>query len=125
MVCGGDSNPLAVAAAQRNLAAACVRGSVQQWDATSLPIADEACDRVIANLPWGCQVQVREALPSLHQRIFTQMRRVLAPFGRLVVLTTAPEEIDPLDLSCVEQIDMSLFGQRPTILVFSSRPAGC
>jgi tRNA G10 N-methylase Trm11 len=80
-------------------------------------------DRVIANLPWGRQVQVQEALPSLHQRIFKQMRRVLAPLGRIVLLTNAPEEIDPLDLSCVEQIDISLFGQRPTILVFSSMHA--
>lgn len=123
IVCGGDSNPLAVAATQTNLAAAGVKASVQQWDATSLPIADAAVDRVIANLPWGRQVQVQEALPSLHQRIFKQMRRVLAPLGRLVLLTNAPEEIDPLDLSCVEQIDISLFGQRPTILVFSSMHA--
>jgi hypothetical protein len=61
----------------------------------------------------------------LYQRIFTQMRRVLAPSGRLVVLTNAPEKIDPLDLACVERIDMSLFGQRPTIIVFSSEHAGC
>jgi hypothetical protein len=65
-----------------------------------------------------------EALPSLHRRIFTQMRRVLAPSGHLVVLTNAPQEIDPLDLSCVEQIEISLFGQRPTILIFSATHAG-
>jgi tRNA (guanine6-N2)-methyltransferase len=123
-VCGGDSNPLAVAATQTNLAAAGVSASVQHWDATSLPIADAAVDRVITNLPWGRQVQVQEPLPALHQRMFTQMRRVLAPWGRLVLLTNVPEEIDPLDLSCVEQIDISLSGQRPTILVFSSIHTG-
>jgi hypothetical protein len=64
-------------------------------------------------------------LPSLCCCIFTQMRRVLAPSGRLVVLTNAPEEIDPLDLSCVEQIEISLFGQRPTILIFSATHARC
>jgi 23S rRNA G2445 N2-methylase RlmL len=120
IVCGGDSNPLAVAATQTNLAAAGVKASVQQWDATSLPISDATVDRVITNLPWGRQVQVQEAMSSLYQRLFAQMRRVLAPWGRLVLLTNAPDEIDPLDLSCVEQIDISLFGQRPTILVFSS-----
>ena len=121
IVCGGDSNPVAVAATRANLAAAGVKASVRQWDATSLPIADAAVDRVITNLPWGRQVQVQEPLPSLHQRMFTQMRRVLAPLGRLVLLTNAPEEIDPLDLACVEQIKISLFGQHPTILIFSSR----
>jgi tRNA G10 N-methylase Trm11 len=78
---------------------------------------------VITNLPWGRQVPVDEALASLYQHIFMQMRRVLAPAGRLVVLTNAPQQIDPLDLSCVEQIEISLFGQRPTILIFSATHA--
>jgi tRNA (guanine6-N2)-methyltransferase len=121
-VCGGDRNPAAVAAAQENVAAAGVKVPVFQWDATSLPIATAAIDRVITNLPWGRQVPVDTALPVLHQRLYTQMRRVLAPLGRLVVLTHAPELLDPLDLSCVEQIEISLFGQRPTILIFSSAP---
>jgi hypothetical protein len=51
-----------------------------------------------------------------------EMRRVLASPGRLVVLTNEPQGIDPLDLTCVEQIEISLFGQHPTILVFSSTP---
>jgi 23S rRNA G2445 N2-methylase RlmL len=123
IVRGGDCNPLAVAATQVNLAAAGIKAPVQLWDATSLPIADAAVDCVITNLPWGRQVQVQEDLSSLYQRMFAQMRRVLAPLGCLVLLTNAPEEIDPLDLSCVEQIEVSLFGQRPTILVFSSRHA--
>jgi tRNA (guanine6-N2)-methyltransferase len=123
-VCGGDRNPLAVAAAQANASAAGITGAIQQWDATALPLADAVMDRVITNLPWGRQVQVDEALSSLYQRLFAQMRRVLVPSGRLVVLTNAPEEIDPLDLSCVEHIEISLFGQRPTILIFASTHAG-
>ncbi len=119
IVCGGDRSPLAVAAAQANASAAGITVAIQQWDATALPLADAVMDRVITNLPWGRQVHVDEALPSLYQHLFAQMRRVLAPSGRLVVLTNAPEEIDPLDLSCVEQIEISLFGQRPTILIFA------
>jgi tRNA (guanine6-N2)-methyltransferase len=122
-VCGGDRNPAAVAAAQENVAAG-VKVPIFQWDATSLPVATAAIDRVITNLPWGRQVPVDTALPVLQQRLYTQMRRVLAPLGRLVVLTHAPELLDPLDLSCVEQIEISLFGQRPTILIFSSAPPG-
>ena len=118
-VCGGDISPLAVAAARTNVSAAGIEASIKQWDAQALPLADAVMDRVIANLPWGRQVHVDEALPSLYQRMFMEMRRVLVPSGRLVVLTNAPQEIDPLDLSCVEQIEISLFGQRPTLLVFS------
>jgi tRNA (guanine6-N2)-methyltransferase len=121
--CGGDRNPAAVAAARTNVAAAGVTVPIFHWDATSLPLANASIDRVITNLPWGRQVPVDIALPVLHQRLFTQMRRVLAPAGRLMVLTHAPDLLDPLDLSCVEQIEISLFGQRPTILIFSSTPA--
>ncbi len=122
-VCGGDRNPRAVAAARANVATAGVKVSVHQWDATSLPIATAAMDCVITNLPWGRQVPVDKALASLYQHIFMQMRRVLAPAGRLAVLTNTPQQIDPLDLSCVEQIEISLFGQRPTILIFSATHA--
>jgi len=123
-VCGGDRSPRAVAAARANVAAAGVKASVHQWDTTALPIATAAMDLVITNLPWGRQVPVDEDLSSLYERIFAQMRRVLAPSGRLVVLTNEPQEIDPLDLSCVEQIEISLFGQRPTILIYSATHAG-
>jgi tRNA (guanine6-N2)-methyltransferase len=119
IVCGGDCSPLAVASAQANASSASINVPIQQWDATALPIADAVMDRVITNLPWGRQVPVDGTRTSLYQRLFAQMRRVLTPSGRLVVLTNAPEEIDPLDLSCVEQIEVSLFGQRPTILIFS------
>jgi tRNA (guanine6-N2)-methyltransferase len=119
---GGDSNPTAVAAAQANVAAAGVTVPIFHWDAASLPLANASIDRVITNLPWGRQVSVETALPVLYRRLFTQMRRVLAPAGRLVILTSAPELLDPLDLSYVERIKISLFGQRPTILVFSSTP---
>jgi len=124
-VCGGDRNPAAVAAAQANVAAAEVKAPIFQWDATSLPIATATIDRVITNLPWGRQVPVDTTLPALYQRLCTQMRRVLAPSGRLVVLTNAPQWIDSLDLSCVEQIEISLFGQHPTILIFSSAYTRC
>ncbi len=124
IVCGGDRSPRAVAAARANVAAAGVKASVHQWDTTALPIATAAMDLVITNLPWGRQVPVDEDLSSLYERIFAQMRRVLAPSGRLVVLTNEPQEIDPLDLSCVEQIEISLFGQRPTILIYSATHAG-
>lgn len=119
-VCGGDLNAEAVEAARANAAAAGVRADIQRWDATTLPIADGVMERVITNLPWGRQVAVEGTLPSLYRRIFVQVRRVLAPAGRIVVLTSAPDEIDPLDLACVERIEISLFGQRPTILVFAA-----
>ncbi|HET8842991.1 MAG TPA: methyltransferase [Ktedonobacteraceae bacterium] len=119
-ICGGDKNPLAIAAARTNLATAGVSAVIQQWDATLLPLANVRINCIITNLPWGRQVRIQEELSSFYQRIFTGMRQILAPGGSIVILTNAPEEIDPLDLSYEERIDISLFGQRPTILVFKN-----
>jgi tRNA (guanine6-N2)-methyltransferase len=119
-VCGGDSDPLALDAARTNIAAARVRASVQDWDAQALPLADASIDRIICNLPWGRQVAIQEQTHAiLYRRIVSEMRRVLAPSGRIVLLTNEPQEIDPLDLCCVQQLEISLFGQRPTILVLA------
>jgi tRNA (guanine6-N2)-methyltransferase len=118
LVCGGDSDPAAIQAAQMNCQSASVSVAIQRWDAQALPLASASIDRVICNLPWGRQVQVDESLAALYRAAFAEMRRVLAPAGRITLLTTLPELIDPIDLTCMERFEISLFGQRPTILVF-------
>lgn len=122
LACGGDLNPCAVAAAQANVATAGVDTPIALWDATALPISSTTIDCVITNLPWGRQAKVEGTLASLYRRIFKQLRRVISSTGRIVVLTNAPEEVDALGLICREHIEISLFGQRPTILVFSGEP---
>jgi tRNA (guanine6-N2)-methyltransferase len=119
IVCGGDNNPDALAVAQTNIAAAGVEGCLHCWNAQALPLADGSIDRIICNLPWGRQVQVEDLLTKVYQCIVAEMRRVLTPTGRIVLLTSAPHDIDPLDLRLVEQCEISLFGQRPTILLLS------
>ncbi|HZR43376.1 MAG TPA: methyltransferase domain-containing protein [Ktedonobacteraceae bacterium] len=115
---GGDDDPKAVAAARTNAQAAGITANIQRWDAQALPIATASIDCVISNLPWGRQVTVDKELSVFYRKVFWEMRRVLAPHGRIVVLTAVPELIDPRDLECVERFEISLYGQRPTILVF-------
>jgi tRNA (guanine6-N2)-methyltransferase len=117
--CGGDINPDALAAARSNAAAAGIAVSLHQWDARRLPLADASIDRIVCNLPWGRQVQIEDILAAFYHGIFSEMRRVLASTGKIVLLTNQPEAINALDLHCVRQLTISLFGQRPTILVFS------
>jgi 23S rRNA G2445 N2-methylase RlmL len=113
---GGDNSPHALGAAKTNIAAAGLKLCLHSWDAQALPLANATIDRVICNMPWGRQVHVEETPAILHQRIITEMRRVLTPTGHILLLTNAPQHIDPLDLHIAQQFEISLFGQRPTIL---------
>ena len=115
---GGDNDPTAVAAAQSNVDAAGVPVQIQRWDAHALPISDASIDRIVSNLPWGRQADVHTSLASFYQQVCAEMRRALAPGGRIALLTNAPELVSFSDLECSEHIEISLFGQRPTITVW-------
>lgn len=121
-VYGGDNNPAALAAACVNCASAHIAASLCLWDACSLPFANASIDRIICNLPWGRQVAIEENPSQLHPRILAEMSRVLAPGGRIVLLTSAPDVLDPFDFHIEQRYQISLYGQRPTILVLSRPP---
>jgi 23S rRNA G2445 N2-methylase RlmL len=124
VVLGGDSDPLAAAAARANAAAAGVSAEIRQWDAQALPIASASIDRIVSNLPWGRQVAVDAALATFYHRTCSEMRRALAPGGRIALLTSTPHLLDLLDLRCEKEIQISLFGQTPTITIaVSNQPA--
>jgi tRNA (guanine6-N2)-methyltransferase len=117
---GGDNDPGALTAAQINSRAAGIVVQLQRWDARVLPVADSSIDRIVCNLPWGREVPVDATLGALYSDICTQMRRVLAPGGRIALLTSAPHLVDLGGLQCTERIEISLFGQTPTILIFDT-----
>ena len=48
-----------------------------------------------------------------------ESERVLAPGGRIAVLTSLPGYLSFASLRSVEAIEISLFGQTPTISVFA------
>jgi hypothetical protein len=77
-------------------------------------------DRVVSNLPWGRQVQVDELLPAFYRRSLGEMDRVLRCGGRLAVLTSTPQLVRPTGLDCLQQLEISLHGERPTILVYGA-----
>jgi hypothetical protein len=49
------------------------------------------------------------------------MRRVLAPDGRIALLTSTPHLLVLLDVRCEKEIQISLFGQTPTIIIAVSQ----
>ena len=116
---GGDSNSVAVAAARVNAQAAGIAARILSWDARTLPIADASVNRIVSNLPWGRAVKVDAVIESFYRRVCVEMQRVIAPSGRIALLTSMPHLVDFHDLACDEQIEISLFGQTPTIMIFS------
>jgi tRNA (guanine6-N2)-methyltransferase len=119
-VWGGDFDTAAVSAARMNLRAAGIATNVNAWDARALPIADGSVERIVSNLPWGRQIPISGSLALFYRNVCADMRRVLAPGGRIALLTNAPQLASFHDLRCDGQFEISLYGQTPTILTFSS-----
>jgi len=115
---GGDIDLQAVRAARQNAAEANAPVGLQCWDACSLPIADESVDRVISNLPWGRAVRTPGSLKILYAGIGTEIERVLIPGGQVAILTNQPDLVQIEGLKFETRIEISLFGQTPTILIW-------
>jgi len=119
-VWGGDIDLHAVIAAQQNVADAGAAVQLQCWDALSLPVADNSVDRVISNLPWGRAVSTPGTLPALYAGIGKEIKRVLAPGGQVALLTNQPELVQIEGMKCEKKIEISLFGQTPTIQIWQN-----
>lgn len=116
---GGDIDAEAAAAAYANADSAGVHINVRQWDARQLPIADGSIDRVVTNLPWGRQIAVDDVLAHFYADVCAEIERVVAPGGRVAILTSTPELLRFNQLRETRAIEISLFGQTPTIVIFS------
>ncbi|NUT98912.1 MAG: methyltransferase domain-containing protein [Saccharothrix sp.] len=116
-VLGVDVDPGAIAAAVANTP---VPGSVA-WavgDAGRLPVASGSVDVVVGNPPWGRQVAVAGA--GGVGRFWGEVRRVLVPGGRAVLLVP---DADPWvrgtgrrGLTVVERRPIGLAGARPEVV---------
>jgi tRNA (guanine6-N2)-methyltransferase len=115
---GGDNDPAAISAADINMKAARAAAMINRWDAVALPIPSGSIDCIVSNLPWDRQVAISNSLSRFYRRVCKEMQRVLAPSGRIALITTAPHWIEFQDLQCDNRIEISLYGQMPTILTF-------
>jgi tRNA (guanine6-N2)-methyltransferase len=114
---GGDIDRAVIGAASSNAQAADVAIQLCEWDAQQLPIAAASVDRILCNLPWGREVEVATQVKALYRQMLSQMHKVLSPNGRMVLLTNAPHLVNLEGYRCEEEIEISLFGQTPTILL--------
>jgi len=116
---GGDTAWTALTASRQNAVEGSAAVALQQWDARALPIAGGTIDRVISNLPWGREVATVGDLASLYRKMGQEIKRVLAPEGRAALLVNQPELLTIEGLHCEKQIEISLYGQNPTITIWT------
>jgi 23S rRNA G2445 N2-methylase RlmL len=86
-VWGGDRDRAAVRAAASNLRRL-GQTSLSSWDATQLPLANAAVDRIVSNPPFGKQLKPEETIGTLYQRMLMEYNRILRPEGRAVLLVS-------------------------------------
>ncbi|TCO54160.1 methyltransferase domain-containing protein [Actinocrispum wychmicini] len=112
---GTDVEPAAIRAAATNEPR--LHWSVA--DAGRLPLTDGGVAAVVTNPPWGGQVSAG-GLP-LH-RFWAEVRRVLTPEGRAVVLMPEPErwlpDAERAGLRARSALPVRLHGASPSIVVF-------
>ncbi|PRY02199.1 putative RNA methylase family UPF0020 [Allonocardiopsis opalescens] len=89
-------------------------------DAGRLPVGDATVDRVLVNPPWQRQVAAAGALARHPRLLWRELRRVLAPGGRIVALVHEPERhaaaIAAAGLVVERELVVHLFGARPVVL---------
>ena len=91
---GGDIRDEAVAAALRNIGPRYKPISVQQWDATQLPLDAGSISAAGVNLPFGRQIGTTQENRVLYPAFLREMTRVLQPKSRLAVLTSDMRTFD-------------------------------
>ena len=118
---GGDIDAGAVEAATANARAAGVDAMIRAWDARSLPLAGRSVDVIVSNPPWGRQITSDMSLTALYRASHNEMRRVLVEHGRIVLLVGEPALVPAPALRIEQDIEISLFGQTPHIVVYTPR----
>ena len=118
---GGDIRDEVVAMARRNARAAEISASWRVWDARSLPLDSASVTRIITNLPFGKQIGTHEENEKLYSTLAHEFRRIIAPAGVLVTLTSEDQLWDSLLRDCgwrvVKKLVLVVLGQPASIFV--------
>ena len=100
-ILGGDYDQTRVDATRQNLpqrrkGRKAARIEVRQWDARELPLTDGSVSKVATNLPFGKQIGTQQELEALYGTVLFELARVVAPGGRIVLLSSEYELVKQL-----------------------------
>jgi len=87
LILGSDVSEEALNAAAANIGERHKPLELNNWDATHLPLEDGSVNAIATNPPFGAQLGSPEENERLYPAFLSEAHRVLAPGGRLVVLT--------------------------------------
>ncbi|MGH2443429.1 MAG: methyltransferase domain-containing protein, partial [Chloroflexota bacterium] len=88
LLLGGDADAQAVRATMDNIGRKHRPIEIRRWDARELPLESGSISVVVCNLPFGKQLGSATENRSLYPALIKEWRRVLAPTGRMVLLTS-------------------------------------
>ena len=121
MLRGGDSDPQALAAARENIGPRYKPIELREWDAVALPIGDGEVTRIITNLPWGRKWGSHPENRRLYPRLMREFRRVLAPGGLMVLMTSETrlmrELLDEHEIALNSMLAVTVLGASAWIYV--------
>jgi len=66
------------------------------WDVSSLPLQDHTVNKVVCNLPFGKQTGSPAENHYLYMAFFREIRRIMKPKGKSVLLTTERDLMDDI-----------------------------
>ncbi|MDG4789779.1 methyltransferase domain-containing protein [Micromonospora sp. WMMD1102] len=122
-IMGGDIDRAVVAIAAGNGGDAPVGWVVA--DAGRIPLPDGAVDLVVTNPPWDRQVPFAGVLAGQQRRFWTELRRVLRPAGRAVLLLSDMDgqlpDAETTGLTLRHRYPISLSGTHPEIALLRAR----
>jgi tRNA (guanine6-N2)-methyltransferase len=84
---GSDRDPAAVRAARANAGPRYKPIDLEGWDAGALPLPDASVNAIVTNLPWGARYGTHGENRRLYPDWIAEFNRLLAPGGRMVLLT--------------------------------------
>jgi len=118
---GSDRDAEAISAARINVGPRYKPIRLEGWDARALPLGDASVTKIITNLPWGIRYGSHGENRKLYPEWIAEFNRVLAPGGRMVLLSAEWELMRALSarrrLRVEKARQVAILGARASIFI--------